>query len=78
MSFKELSKIDNRTKDAVQGWIRNQEKSLNIRNVASMIKAICILYYREFDVFDKDSIGSIRLFSFTILQFQLQKPAEGW
>ncbi len=56
MGFKQLSKIDAKTKDTVNGWIRNKEKILTLRNVPSIIKAICILYYREFELFDKDLI----------------------
>ena len=59
MSFKQLSKIDSRTKDAVNGWIRNTEKALKTNNVPAMINTICILYFREYETFDKDLISQL-------------------
>ena len=52
MAFKQLSSIDTKTKLTVHGWVRNKEKSLRLRHVPSMIKAICILYFREDDIFE--------------------------
>ena len=52
MAFKQLSKIDERTKLSVHGWIRNKEKSLGLTNIPSMINAICILYFRDDEIFD--------------------------
>lgn len=49
MAFKQLAKIDNRTKFAVHGWIRQQEKFLKM-NVPSTITEICILYYRSDEI----------------------------
>ena len=50
--LKKLSKIDDRTKLTVYGWIRQQEKSLRLRNIPSMITAICILYARDDEIFE--------------------------
>ena len=52
MAFKLLSQIDKRTKYSVHGWIRRKEKTLGITNIPSMINAICILYFRDDDIFD--------------------------
>ena len=52
MAFKLLSKIDERTKLSVHGWIRNKEKTLKLRNIPSMVNAICILYFRDDEVFE--------------------------
>ena len=51
-TLKLLSKIDERTKDAVRGWFREHEKMLKLRNVPMMISAICILYFRKDEIFD--------------------------
>ena len=51
MSLKQLSKVDKRTKYAVYGWVREQEKSLNSRVVPSMILPLCILYFRDLEMF---------------------------
>lgn len=51
ISLKQLSKIDIRTKHAVYGWIREQEKSLKLSNIPNMITAVCILFSRKDDVF---------------------------
>ena len=61
MSLKLLSKIDKRTKDAVYGWIRNKEKQLKLCNVPSMLKALCILYYRNDEIFHLISDNGIKL-----------------
>ena len=50
--FKKLNKIDDKTKLAVYGWFRQQEKSLKLRNIPSMITAICILYTHNDEVFE--------------------------
>ena len=52
MAFKQLKKIDKRTQYSVYGWIRNQEKTLRLRNVPSMISSVCILYFRDDEIFD--------------------------
>ena len=52
MAFKQLKKIDKRTQYSVFGWIRNKEKALGLRHVSSMIAAICILYFRDDEIFD--------------------------
>ena len=49
------------TKLSVYGWIRNKGKSLRLRNIPSMINAICILYFRDDEIFDIICKKSIRL-----------------
>ena len=50
--LKRLSKIDDRTKDAVNGWIRKQRQSLNLCDVPMMLCSICILYYHNDEIFE--------------------------
>ena len=50
-NLKLLSKIDQRTKDCVHGWIRGMEKKLNLRHIENIICSICILYNRDIDTF---------------------------
>ena len=52
MAFKQLSKIDKKTKLAVHGWIRNKEKTLRLRHIPSMINAICIVYFHDDEIFE--------------------------
>ena len=55
-SFRELSKIDGRTKLKVYGWIREAEKELKL-DFLPMISNIIILYVRDdasFDIISKD------------------------
>eukprot|EP01084_Bolivina_argentea_P299262 515825_1 len=46
-----LSKIDKRTKYTVCGWIRNNEKLLKLNHIPSLISCICILYFRDDEIF---------------------------
>ena len=50
-SLKQLSKIDKRTKYAVYGWVRAKERSLQLQNIANMIAAICILFFKKDEMF---------------------------
>ena len=50
--FKQLSKIDDRTKYSVYGWIREAERSLHLTHIPMMINSICILFYRDDEIFD--------------------------
>ena len=50
-SLKQLSKIDQRTKLKVYGWIREAEKKLKL-DFLPMISNIIILYVRDDEVFD--------------------------
>ena len=59
--FKQLSKIDSRTKYSVYGWIKSQEKQLKLRDIPSMISALCILYFRDDEIFDIISKKEIQL-----------------
>lgn len=61
MSFKELKKIDKRTKYSVYGWLRRQEKSLKSSSIPSMISAICILFYRDDEIFEIISNKGIKI-----------------
>ena len=60
--LKQLSKVDNRTKHSVYGWIREAESELNIGYVPHMIRSICVLYFRDDEIFgsvsEKDSLCS--------------------
>ena len=49
--LQQLSKIDNRTTDTVNGWIRMQERSLSLTTIPPLIHAICILFYRDDEYF---------------------------
>ena len=52
--LKRLSKIDEKTKYGVYGWIREAEESLQLGHVPLMISSICILYFHEiFDAIGK-------------------------
>ena len=51
-SLKQLSKIDERTKLKVYGWIRTAEKELRLNYIPTMISNICILYVRDEDFFE--------------------------
>eukprot|EP01084_Bolivina_argentea_P120755 214093_1 len=46
VSLKILSKIDQMVKYAVYGWIRNNEKALELNHIPSLVSTICILYYQ--------------------------------
>ena len=61
MAFKQLNKIDKRTKYSVHGWIRNKEKSLRLTTIPSMINAICILYFRDDEIFDVINDENVKL-----------------
>ena len=45
--FKLLGNTDQKTKDTVNGWIGQEEELLQLNAIPSMVKAICILYYRQ-------------------------------
>ena len=49
--LKKLSKIDNKTKYGVYGWIMKAEKELQLIHIPVMISSICILYYHEDEIF---------------------------
>lgn len=60
--FKLLSKVDNRSRYAVHGWIRNVEHKLQINyipnklsSIPCMVSSICILYFRDDETFDTTS-----------------------
>ena len=50
MSIKDLQIIDNKTKDLVKGWIKNQKK---LPNIPDLITALCIIYYHIKEKFIK-------------------------
>ena len=49
--LKKLSKIDNKTKYVVYGWIRRAEDKLELGHIPMMISSICILYYHQDEIF---------------------------
>eukprot|EP01084_Bolivina_argentea_P297690 512904_1 len=51
LRFKMLSTIDKRTKYSVCGWIRNNGKALQLNHIPVMISSICILYFRDDEIF---------------------------
>ena len=58
MSFKKLLKnVSNRDKMCTFGYIKRQEKRLNIASVPLMIQYYCLKYYYEFDEFEKCGSG---------------------
>ena len=48
-----MSKVDNRTKYSVYGWIRKAEKDLNLCHIPLMISNTVILYFQNRDTFGK-------------------------
>ena len=63
MLFKpyQFERIDKRTKYAVHGWIRNEEKVLKLNNMPLVITTILILYFRDDEIFDTISDKGIQL-----------------
>ena len=55
--FKQISKIDDRTKYSVYGWIRKAEYELKLGHIPMMIQSICILYVRDDEMFEIVSNG---------------------
>ena len=51
--FKKLSKIDERTKYSVYGWVRKAEQELSLNNIPLTISNICVLYIHDEDVFER-------------------------
>lgn len=49
--FSKLSCINQLTKNIVSGWIRNQEKNLQMKNIPNIVYSICILYYHPDEIF---------------------------
>ena len=58
MSLQKLKSIDKRTKYSVYVWIRNKEKTLGLRNIPSLISSICILYFRDEEIFNVPVISN--------------------
>ena len=52
-----LSNTDQNTQYSVYGWVRMQEKTLNLGHIPVMISAICIMYYRKDDIFEIAASG---------------------
>lgn len=50
--FNRLSKIDNRTKYGVYGWIRQAEIELKLCHIPLVISSICILYAHDDEIFE--------------------------
>ena len=54
LSITELNQVNIRTKYAVYGWIRNQERLWKSKTTPALVSALCILYVYEFhnELFD--------------------------
>ena len=52
--LKKLNKIPTKTKNTVNGWVREAERQLTLSNIPSMITGICILFYADNDKFIRD------------------------
>ena len=50
--LKKLSKIDDRTKLAVYGWVSNEERLLHLNHIPIMISSICVLYFYDDEIFE--------------------------
>ena len=61
MAFKQLNTIDKRTKYSVYGWMRNEEKALKLRHIPSMISSMCILYFRDDEIFGVTPNDQVKL-----------------
>ena len=57
MSINLLNTVDQRSKYSVYGWIRHMQKTFKIGNVPPLVTAICILYFREDEIFNVISNG---------------------
>ena len=57
--FKTLNKIDERTKHSVYGWMREAERELNLCNIPMLVKSICILYFRDDEMFEVIGDGTM-------------------
>ena len=50
--FKKLSKISNKDKDTVNGYIKEIENVLNLQHIPTMISSMIILFFHDDEVFD--------------------------
>ena len=56
MSFKMLQQVSLRNQYSCYGWIRNNENILNLSHVVpDLVKSICVLYFRDEEIFNKTS-----------------------
>ena len=50
--YKQISQIDKRTKSTVNGLVREMEKELKLNHIPNMINSMCILFFRDDEIFD--------------------------
>ena len=51
-SLKRLSKINEQTKYAVFGWVREAERELSLAQIPTMLVSVCLLYYDHGEHFE--------------------------
>ena len=56
-SLKTVSKIDERAKYGVYGWLREAEKELNLEYIPPLIANLCILFFGQFERFQVNNVG---------------------
>ena len=52
-----LKEVDIKDECLIYGWIRDEERILKSDNIPCMIQSICVLFYAQFDRFDKVERG---------------------
>ena len=50
--LKKVSKIDDKTKLTVYGWMRQKQNSFNLSHVPMLITSMCILYFHDDEIFE--------------------------
>lgn len=55
MSFEILKRVSLRNKYSCYGWIREHENMLKLSQIPALVKSLCIMYFRDDDMFDKTS-----------------------
>lgn len=56
---KHLPKANQRQKDSVKGWIRNEQKLNKLWNIPSLIQSLCIIYFNEYDELSTENCGAL-------------------
>ena len=56
-----LAKVDEISKDSVNGWMRAHGKHLNLSAIPAMINAIVMLFFHPDEIFDSDATNNIVL-----------------
>ena len=52
-SLRELTKVNNKHKSILFGYVREKEKELSLANVPAMIFHFCLLHYSHSEYFEK-------------------------